>query len=239
MASCWRGKDARTSSEHCGFPLLKSARAACSRPSVSLPSGAVASSTAVPAAPEQVQIPRLDVATAKMALQGFAPFGRDPEKQERYLSFLRSQLEASSEQARRLAVPAHMTAEQFSNELRDFAKSAAVFRPMSSAIRESIHTASAAVMAHETKATTATPGLRHPAPAAAAEPSAEDRAEECEEEELSVAQKAARMGNFGHLTRSVEAWLRHGFCVSGLACPSLQLRARDAATKNRAHQQSS
>ncbi|GAK62940.1 g-patch domain [Moesziomyces antarcticus] len=175
-------------------------------PSVSLPSGAVASFTAAPAAPEQVQVPRLDVATAKLALQGFAPFGTDPEKQERYLSFLRSQLEASSEQACRLAVPAHMTAEQFSNELRDFAKSAAVFRPMSSAIASRFTTASAAVMAHETKATTATPGLRHPAPAAAADPSAEDKPEEREEEELSVAQKAARMGNFGHLTRSVEAW---------------------------------
>ncbi|CBQ70449.1 conserved hypothetical protein [Sporisorium reilianum SRZ2] len=156
---------------------------------------------------EYVDAPRLDVATAKQALQGFAPFGADAAKQERYLAYLKGQAEPGSEQAKHLQVPRDLTAEQFSNELREFAKSASMFRPMSSAIASRFTTASAAVMEHETRATTAVPGLRHPAPASASQNRDPSQSEPVQpEKELSTAQKAAQMGNFGHLTRSIEPW---------------------------------
>ncbi|TKY85017.1 hypothetical protein EX895_006097 [Sporisorium graminicola] len=164
-------------------------------------------STQRPPRTEYVDAPRLEVATAKQALQGFAPFGADAAKQERYLSYLRGQADPGSEQATRLPVPLGLSTEQYSNELREFAKSASMFRPMSSAIASRFAPASAAVMEHETRATTATPGLRHPAPASASK----DR-DVCEstvaepERELSIAQSAAQMGNFGHLTRQIDTW---------------------------------
>lgn len=156
---------------------------------------------------EHVEVPRLDVATARQALQGFAPFAADPAIQDRYSNYLRGQVDASSEEARQLPVPPHMTAEQFSNELREFSKSAAIFRPMSSAIASRFTTASASVMAHETSATSATPGLRQPAPPSKSTEEDESKSSGHEPvKELSEAQKAAQMDNFGHLTRKVEAW---------------------------------
>ncbi|CDU24607.1 uncharacterized protein SPSC_04108 [Sporisorium scitamineum] len=154
---------------------------------------------------EYVDAPRLDIATAQQALRGFAPFGADAAKQERYLTYLKGQADPESEQATRLQVPPDLTAEQFSNELREFAKSASMFRPMSSAIASRFTTASAAVMEHDTRATTAVPGLRHPAPASTSQDRDEKESVE-PEKELSTAQKAAQMGNFGHLTRSTEPW---------------------------------
>lgn len=172
---------------------------------------AASSNLPLPASPSQprqtqyVDVPRLDVATAKQALQGFAPFGADPAKQGRYLTYLRFQLNPGSEEAKKLPVPPELTAEQFSNELREFAKSASMFRPMSSVIASRFTTASAAVMEHETKATSATPGLRHPAPASTARSKDDEKGKE-PEKELNTAQKAAGMGNFGHLTRKTEPW---------------------------------
>ncbi len=82
---------------------------------------------------------------------------------------------------------------------------------MSSAIASRFTTASASVMEHETKATSATPGLRHPEPKAASSSAAAEQvtggsSSAPPEKELTIAQKAAQMGNFGHLTRQVETW---------------------------------
>ena len=190
----------------------------------------VASST--PVRPSYVDVPRLDHATAKEALQGSAHFGSDPARQERYLTYLRGQVDGASEEAKRLPVPESLTSNQFENELREFAKIAAMSRPMSSAIASRFTKASASVMAHEMKATTATPGLRHPT----SEPAAADQGEERlgtpdAVAELSVAHKAAQMGNFGHLTRTVEPWAPERLLCKrfGVPEPFTSRKQRDSA----------
>uniref|UniRef100_V5ETG8 G-patch domain-containing protein n=1 Tax=Kalmanozyma brasiliensis (strain GHG001) TaxID=1365824 RepID=V5ETG8_KALBG len=164
---------------------------------------ALPSSASLPSL-QYVECPRLEAVTAKQALVGFAPFGVDAAKQNRYETYLKGQLEPASERAMRLQVPRELTAEQFSNELREFAKSASMFRPMSAAIASRFAPASAAVMEHETRGTSSTPGLRQPAPASSSTDLPEEPIEP--QRQLSTAQQAAKMGNFGHLTRTMETW---------------------------------
>ncbi|SNX82423.1 uncharacterized protein MEPE_01129 [Melanopsichium pennsylvanicum] len=157
-----------------------------------------------------IEAPRLDPATARSALQGHTPFITNPAKQERYLTYLNSQLDSSFDSPQRLIVPADLTREQYASELMEFSKSASIFRPMSAAIASRFTKASVSIMEHETKATSAVPGLRFPAPA-----SASTSSEDSEErdlagteviKELTTSQQAAKRGNFGHWTRKTESW---------------------------------
>lgn len=75
-------------------------------------------------------IPKLDAALAKSALQGFMPFTSEPEKQARYRGYLTSQAGVSSSSTS-LRPGKNQTHQQFIAELRDFAKSASIFKPMS------------------------------------------------------------------------------------------------------------
>lgn len=190
---------------------------------------------------EQVSVPRIDPTTARRALSSFAPFSSNTEKQERYQLFLKGQLDSKSQTVQQWPIPPHMTAEECSNELREFAKSAAIFQPMSSAIADRFTSASAAVLAHEANATTSSPGLRNAGPGAAIPPeTAHTSAEHVEDpaaEELSIAQKAAKMNNFGHLTRQVETWVPARLLCKrfGLPEPRLVRTQDDEAQPNRAH----
>ena len=197
---------------------------------------AATSSAALPSPPPvqpQLDVPRLDAATARLALQGSAPYTADPAKQDRYTAYLRTQLNADAAQP--LQIPQDMNGEQYARELAEFAKTAAMFRPMSAAIASRFTSASAAVTEHETRATSATPGLRFPAPKPAGTSTSTSKGEDpepaSEAKELSVAQKAAQMGNFGHLTRTVEPWAPQRLLCKrfGIPEPAISRAQRGAA----------
>lgn len=179
--------------------------------------------------PQEIDVPRLSVETARAALQGHAPFSRtDAAKQSRYETYLTSQFDATAA----LPVPHDLTAEQYNQELQEFAKAASMFRPMSSAIASRFTTASAAVMEHETRATSATPGLRHPTTSTKkdAEHSELDPLPELQSEKvLTVAQQAAKIGNFGHLTRKVEPWAPERLLCKrfGVAEPAISRKRKE------------
>ncbi|PWZ01097.1 DUF1604-domain-containing protein [Testicularia cyperi] len=182
-------------------------------------SAQIPSSLARPVASENrsfVDVPPTDAATAKMALQGFMPFGNDLAKQSRYRAYLKSQVDPASELAQRQTLPMGVSRDQLTNELREFAKSAAVFRPMSSAMASRFTSASSSATAQDFASPN--PGLWQPPPRTAASsdptrgrmPAAatgpETSSREAADEQLSIAQQAARMGNFGPLTRKTEDW---------------------------------
>ncbi|GAC97228.1 hypothetical protein PHSY_004813 [Pseudozyma hubeiensis SY62] len=149
-------------------------------------------------------IPCIDPSTATHALSISSttpPFPADPAKQSRYIDYLNSQCSRSTHQ---LQPPPNLTRSRYAMELDEFAKIANI-RPMSSTIASRFTKASAGAMEHELKATSVVGGLRQPLPSSAVEEEKQNVVAEVEKE-VSVAQKAAKMGNFGHLTRKVETW---------------------------------
>jgi G patch domain-containing protein 1 len=99
--------------------------------------------TARKIAPPIVDKTRLQVTlvpkdAAKLALQGFIPFGDTPEKQARYRHFLEASLKTLDQQndptnlATTFDIPAGMTYESGMKELDEFSKAARIFRPISS-----------------------------------------------------------------------------------------------------------
>lgn len=194
--------------------------------------------------PQNVTAPRLDVGTATQALQAPGLYSADPAKQARYETYLRSQLTPASQQAQTLPVPPELTPQKYQHELEGFAKAAAMFRPMSAAIASRFTKASAAVMEHETRATSAVPGLRHPSPALASASAANATKEGADGvaepvKELSTAQKAAQMGNFGHLTRKVEAWTPERLLCKrfGIPEPAISRKRKGEAVSTSSTQQ--
>ncbi|SPO40700.1 uncharacterized protein PSFLO_06182 [Pseudozyma flocculosa] len=156
-----------------------------------------------PAPPPAIEIPPTDPATAKAALHGFMPFGDDPAKQSRYRTYLQSQADpASNVQVQRS--PGQLD-DHFQHELREFAKSAAIFRPMSTAMASRFTSASSKAAAQETAPPA--PGLRQPQPRPAPKSQGGEGDHPAEPEvELTPAQHAAKAGMFGRLTRTVEPW---------------------------------
>lgn len=99
--------------------------------------------TAMKIAPPIVDKTRLQVTlvpkdTAKLALQGFIPFGDTPEKQARYRHYLEASWKPSEQQndpsnlTTTFDIPAGMTYESGMKELDEFSKAARIFRPISS-----------------------------------------------------------------------------------------------------------
>lgn len=76
-------------------------------------------------------IPPLDSSVAAAALRGFLPFGKDPEKQERYRRFL--QLRAGQVEDL-LPPPPGMSRRDVQQELDEFARGAMIYKPLSGAM---------------------------------------------------------------------------------------------------------
>lgn len=137
-----------------------------------------------------------------MALQGFQPFTADPVKQARYTAFLQAQ--AAGEDSIPFGRTPGQSAESFSKELEDYAKSAAIFKPASAAMAGRF--TSAAIIEGGPKAVV---GLHQPEKGTSesylSRPSAE-KVEEPKKEE-SPKENAARMGMYGPLTREVKSWM--------------------------------
>jgi G patch domain-containing protein 1 len=86
----------------------------------------------------RLQVTLVPKDAAKLALQGFIPFGDTPEKQARYRHFLEASLKVLDQQddptnfATTFDIPAGMTYESGMKELEEFSKAARIFRPISS-----------------------------------------------------------------------------------------------------------
>lgn len=164
-------------------------------------------------AEQMIQVPRLDAVTARAGLNGFIPFGNDAQKQQRYVAYLESQVDQSSESAKTIRPIPGKTVQQTRVELEEFARSASIFKPMSSAMANRFASAMTKEGAGDVHAPT--PGLYQPEVKSRQtieeetkrrEREEEDRAKREKEEAMSDAQRAARAGMFGHLTRSVKDW---------------------------------
>jgi len=147
-------------------------------------------------------IPHTEPHVAQAALQGFQPFTSNPDKQSRYAAYLHAHAEPGSGASMPTRLP-NQTPETYAFEMSEFAKAAALFRPISGAmagrftsaavlevgpkIVEGLHTPSAAQASKETEQ----------------EPVAEEEKEK-KEEEPKV--HAARMGMYGPMTREVKSW---------------------------------
>lgn len=180
-----------------------------------------ASSSSSDASPAQVDdmktsepiaaIPHLDASTAKAALAGFIPFGNEPEKQQRYRDYLLSQ--AEPHRMNRLQPGPSQSAEQFVRELSEFARSAAIFKPMSVVMASRFESSTSSA----TQGKQMEPGLYIPErrDVGRAQQDEEERnAKDAEDDRLrselqslTPARRNARMGLFGpKTTREVKAW---------------------------------
>lgn len=160
------------------------------------------------------EIPSLEPALARSALLGYMPFRSDPEKQDRYRAYLTSQAHPHEKAAAPLRPLGQQTQAQFIMELREFAKSAGIFKPMSIVMASRFQ--SSASGSSEVPQTN--PGLHIPEqkPAMSVEEE-EARAEDSKREEeerkgreemetLTSAQRSARLGLFGKETRNERVW---------------------------------
>ena len=151
-------------------------------------------------------IPQLDSQTALTALgrgtAGWMPYAEDPSKRTRYRSFLEIRAGLRDPQSSLPdRAPGHST-DEWVNEMREFAHAAQIFKPMTGMMASRFTSASSA------------PKLASDRPDAQSAPGAEN-GEGVEEENLvsrpaekkkDPAEEAARLGMYGPLTRSTQAW---------------------------------
>jgi len=100
---------------------------------------------------------QIDSHTAFLAMKGFIPFGADPKKRERYLEFLDVQAGVKSPQGK----PYSQRTFQELVELREFAKAARIFKPLTSTMATRFSTSS---QPHEEVTTIPKEGLYIPDP---------------------------------------------------------------------------
>ncbi|EIW59856.1 uncharacterized protein TRAVEDRAFT_148029 [Trametes versicolor FP-101664 SS1] len=154
-----------------------------------------------PPPPTARGIPHLHPSVAKAALQGFKPFAADAVKQSRYTAFLNSQANhVAGDPVNSVGfgpLPGQSTDEYY-KELEDYAKSAAVFKPLSGAMAGRFR--SAVIIEN---GPTVIEGLHQPEPAAEG---ADDDGEAAEEKAEDPKMGAVRLGMFGPLTREVKPW---------------------------------
>lgn len=151
-------------------------------------------------APATIQIPPTDRQLARSALSGFQPFANEPAKHVRYTIYLQSQ--ATPESAPPLRPLPGQSIELFNHEAEDYARSAAVFKPLSAAMAGRF--TSAAIIENGPKAAE---GLYTPS----FESSADDGGEGVNEEKEEVKEEdpkahAAKMGMYGPMTREIKPW---------------------------------
>jgi G patch domain-containing protein 1 len=155
-----------------------------------------------PSLPTPPRITHTEPHVAQAALHGFQPFMSDPSKQARYSAYLRAHANPGSGAIPPAQQPGQ-TPEEFAKEINDYAKSAALFRPVSGAMAGRF--TSAAVLDLGPKIIE---GLHTPAEQPEEGADNMDVTEEPKEEVKEEAPKvhAARLGMYGIMTREVCAW---------------------------------
>ncbi|KAH7909692.1 hypothetical protein BJ138DRAFT_195776 [Hygrophoropsis aurantiaca] len=159
--------------------------------------------TSSPESSSAPSLPHTEVHVAQSALRGFQPFTADPAKQVRYTAYLQAHANPGSG----ASIPAQLSGqdvETYAREMRDYAKAAALFRPISGAMAGRF--TSAAVLDLGPKIVE---GLHTPAAESALNDEDEkmdvdEKVDERREEAPKV--HAARVGMFGALTREVTPW---------------------------------
>lgn len=169
-------------------------------PSLSPGEAAVPTTSETPPGPHGVPIPHVEAHIAEAALRGFQPFASNPKKQARYTAFLRTYAEPGSD----ASIPPRLhdqKPESYVFELNEYAKAAALFRPVTGAMAGRF--TSAAVLELGPKIVE---GLHKPME----EPTLpEDLPEEPPKEdpkEENPKAHAARLGMYGPMTREVKPW---------------------------------
>ncbi|TYJ57838.1 hypothetical protein B9479_001448 [Cryptococcus floricola] len=151
-----------------------------------------------------VEIPPLSPRTASAALKGYAPYGDDEQKQERYKSYLLSQTYNTKQPNPTLLPSASM--DNINAELQSFAESARIFKPMPFAMSSRFTAGSSSLAASDLKQ--AKPGLHifdaEKAKAAIEAAKAEEPA--VEQKILTPREQAAKDGNWGRATRESKVW---------------------------------
>ncbi|KAG8683094.1 hypothetical protein FRC09_016297, partial [Ceratobasidium sp. 395] len=149
--------------------------------------------------------------TAKAALLGFQPFTTDPLRQARYTAYLQhfaSPVPTSDAQPHPpgLGLLPDQSAEQFNKEMEDYAKAAAIFKPVSGAMAGRFVGASTGNVIVVGGPTVGEGGLYQPT---------FDKKDEGQStatipiEEQDPKKNAARHGMYGPLTHEVQPWYPH------------------------------
>ncbi|KAF8621822.1 hypothetical protein AX15_007491 [Amanita polypyramis BW_CC] len=146
-----------------------------------------------------IHIPRTEPRIAQAALQGFQPFISDAAKHDRYTTYLLSQVDPDSTTPETLKPLPEQRTEEFNKELEDYAKAAAIFKPMTGAMAGRF--TSATVIEHGPKARE---GLHTPSAEDLERHEAEEK--KIQEEKLTPQQNAAKLGMYGPMTREVQSW---------------------------------
>ena len=136
------------------------------------------SAAAVTASPPGLPFTPPNIASA--ALRGFMPFTTDPVKQSRYIAYLRSQASPEFPELAPEPLPGQ-AADAFHKEMLDYAKSAAIFKPVSGAMATRFTSAAVVDMGPRT-----IEGLHQPVHTSAPALDANDREKERKEEELHI-----------------------------------------------------
>lgn len=144
------------------------------------------------------EVPTIEKSAAEAALQGFIPFSDDISKQRRYKQYLNVQAGLSAE---KIEMVEGFSGEDMNKELNEFVQAARIFKPLSTSMSSRFTTASKVIEFQQP-----TPGLRTGAEiqsSPAGKPSSEHSLIGRMEVPKSQAAKAAEMGMFGPLTRSM------------------------------------
>ncbi|KZT00580.1 uncharacterized protein LAESUDRAFT_764494 [Laetiporus sulphureus 93-53] len=183
---------------------LQNIKNAISGPSSTAPSPAAPPPTQH--VPGEIDIPYIHPSVAKAALQGFQPFITDPVKQSRYTAFLYFQASrgsvvpgAPNETGIGIGPTPGQSIEELNKELDDYAKAAAVFKPLSGAMADRFRSAVVVEMGPAI-----VEGLRHPTHSNLEEEQQPEVEEEKKEEDPKMG--AVRLGMYGPLTREVQPW---------------------------------
>ncbi|QRW02697.1 G patch domain-containing protein 1 [Ceratobasidium sp. AG-Ba] len=148
--------------------------------------------------------------TAKAALLGFQPFTSDPLRQARYTAYLQyhaSPIPLSEGQTPPgLGLLPDQNAEQFNKEMEDYAKAAAIFKPVSGAMAGRFVGASSGSVIVGGGPSVGEGGLYQPT----FDKKEEDPGQnEIPIEEQDPKKNAARHGMYGPLTHEVQPWYPH------------------------------
>ncbi|KAG1747898.1 uncharacterized protein EDB91DRAFT_1115387 [Suillus paluster] len=140
---------------------------------------------------------------AQAALQGFQPFTTDPPKQARYTAYLRAHANPGSDAAPLTQKPGQ-TPQEFAREKSDYAKSAALFRPVSGVMAGRFTSAAVLDLGPKIIEGLHTPATQLEEGADGMDVEEEKPKEEVKEEDPKV--HAARLGMYGTMTREVRPW---------------------------------
>ncbi|KAG9081814.1 hypothetical protein FRC06_005378 [Ceratobasidium sp. 370] len=165
-----------------------------------------------PAPPKPVVKPRIaptTAPTAKAALLGFQPFTSDPLRQARYTAYLQHFASpVSTSDPPGLGLLPDQNAEQFNREMEDYAKAAAIFKPVSGAMAGRFVGASGVSVVVGGGPTVGEGGLYQPTFDKKDSDSTQSTAT-VPIEEQDPKKNAARHGMYGPLTHDVQPWYPH------------------------------